>query len=269
MRFRVVVSLVLILLIIAGCNGVPPQQIILVVTATHTPEVTSEATAETTATVIEPTTEVPPSATIAPTTPPEVTVEATTAPVEATPQVVDPAAVTPPPVTATTLPSITPEPGTPSRTPLPPNFPTPVTADIQVAEQLFEGGRMFWLQPTNEIWVLVVTDEGRGTWSVYQDNWAEGVDPANDPSLMPPEGRLQPERGFGKLWREASTVRDQLGWAVTPEFGYVSRYEYHAGGSVDAAGVYTAGPGYHVVYSLYGEQFRFNEVDGTWQLGGG
>jgi hypothetical protein len=49
----------------------------------------------------------------------------------------------------------------------------------------------------------------------------------------------------------------------------VSRYEYHAGGSVDAAGVYTAGPGYHVVYSLYGEQFRFNEVDGTWQLGGG
>jgi hypothetical protein len=276
MRFRVVVSLVLTLLTIAGCNGVPPQQIILVVTATHTPEVTAEATAETTATIVAatlaPTTEVPPSATTAPTAAPEVTAEATleanSVPPESTPQVVDPAAVTPPPVTTTSQPTVTPEPGTPSRTPLPPNFPTPVMADIQVAEQLFEGGRMFWLQPTSEIWVLVVDAEGRGTWSVYQDTYTD-ADPANDPSLTPPEGRLQPERGFGKLWREASTVREQLGWAVTPEFGYVSRYEYHAGGSVDAAGTYTPGPGYHVVYSLYGEQFRFNEVDGTWQLGGG
>lgn len=258
MRFRVVVSLVILLLAATGCNGVPPQQIILVVTATHTPEITAEVTAEPSpATTVPPT--LPPSATIAP--------SATAVP-EITPQVIEPAAVTPPPNTATTAPSVTLDPSTPTRTPLPPNFPTPVFADIQVAEQLFEGGRMFWLQPTSEIWVLVVTAEGRGTWTVYQDTYVDG-DPANDPSLTPPEGRLQPERGFGKLWREASAVREQLGWAVTPEFGYVSRYEYHAGGSVDAAGVYTPGPGYHVVYSLYGEQFRFNEADGTWQLGGG
>lgn len=172
------------------------------------------------------------------------------------------ASPTPPPPTQTAPPSPVPP------TPLPPGFPTPVFADIQVAEQLFERGRMFWLQPTQEIWVLVVTAEGRGTWTVYPDTFTE-ADPATDPSLVPPAGLLQPERGFGKLWREAPGVREQLGWAVTPEFGYVSRYTYHAGGSVDAAGNYTPGPGYHVLYSLYGEQFRFNEADSTWQLGGG
>ena len=88
------------------------------------------------------------------------------------------------------------------------------------------------------------------------------------PSLTPPAGLLQPDRGFGKLWREVPEVRDMLGWAVTPEFGYTSAYEYHAGGSVDANGEFTPGPGYHILYSLYGERFRFNEADGTWQLGG-
>jgi hypothetical protein len=80
---------------------------------------------------------------------------------------------------------------------------------------------------------------------------------------------LQPTRGFGKLWREVEAVRDELGWAVTPEFGYVSRYEYHAGGDVNDQGTFEPGFGYHVLYSLYGEQFRFNEEDSTWQLGGG
>ncbi len=125
---------------------------------------------------------------------------------------------------------------------------------------------MFWVQPIGQIWVLMITGTGHGTWSVYQDTFKDG-EPENDPSLVPPAGRYQPQRGFGKLWRETPGLRDALGWGVTPEFGYVSSYEYHAGGSVDANGKYTPGPGYHILYSLDGELFRFNEADGTWQLG--
>lgn len=171
--------------------------------------------------------------------------------------------------TPTLAPTQTPAPSTasPTNTALPPGFPTPVNAQISVAEQLFEGGRMFWLQPTGQIWVLEVTGEGRGSWTIYPDTFADG-DPESDPALTPPDGRLQPERGFGKLWREVPAVRDALGWGVTPEYGYTSLYEYHAGGSVGADGVYAPGPGYHIVYSLYGERFRLNEADGTWQLGG-
>jgi hypothetical protein len=212
----------------AGCSTTQIQVVAVVVTATPgSADSASQATAQ----------DSTPAALAAPTSTSSVT------------DVPNPTATTPP---------------IPTETPIPPNAPTPVRARIQVAEQLYEGGRMFWLQPTSQIWVLVVTAEGRGTWSVYQDTFVEGTDIVTDPSLVPPEGRLQPERGFGKLWRESSTVREALDWAVTPEFGYVSDYEYYVSGT-DAQG---APVGYHVIYSLYGEQFRFNEIDGTWQLGG-
>jgi hypothetical protein len=159
--------------------------------------------------------------------------------------------------------AISAQPSAAESTPL--NLPTPVRASVQVAEQLFEGGRMFWLQPTRQIWVLTITAEGRGNWSVYEDTYRDGVDPARDPSIVPPQGRLQPERGFGKLWRESVEVREALGWAVTPEFGYISDYAYVVTGTDDAGNFI----GYHVLFSLGGEQFRFNEIDGTWQLGGG
>lgn len=154
----------------------------------------------------------------------------------------------------------------PGPTPLPDGFPPITNAEVQVAEQVFEGGRMFWVQPVNQIWVMVVTNEGRGQWLVYPDNFDETVDPATDPALVPPEGLIQPERGFGKLWRENPEVREALGWAVTPEFGYVSRYRYVPGGEI-VDGSYVPGPGFHTLFSLGGELFRFNETDGTWQLG--
>jgi hypothetical protein len=156
---------------------------------------------------------------------------------------------------------------TPTATATPPGpFPTVTISQIQVAEQIFEHGRMYWLQPTSQIWVLVVEEEGNGTWKVYNDTFEEG-DPESDPTLVAPTELLQPMRGFGKLWRETPEVREALGWAVTPEFGYVSNYEYHPGGEV-VNGEYVRGPGYHVLFSLYDEAFRFNEADGTWQLGG-
>ena len=121
-----------------------------------------------------------------------------------------------------------------------------------------------------QMWVLIVTGEGHGTWSIYDDTFVEG-DAESDPSMAPPADDLfQPSRGFGKLWRENAEVRTALGWAVTPdEFGYISRYEYHPGGAVAADGSYQAGPGYHILFSLYEEAFRFNEADQTWQLGRG
>jgi hypothetical protein len=148
-------------------------------------------------------------------------------------------------------------------------FPTPTTGNIQVAEQLFQRGRMFWVEPTRQIWVLIVTGEGRGRWMIYPDTFQDGVDSEVDTSLVPPgDGLIQPERGFGKLWRSNRDVNEALGWATTPEFGYVSPYEYHPGGTINPNGEYVVAPGYHILYSLYQEQFRFNEVDGTWQLGG-
>ncbi|MEO0560516.1 MAG: hypothetical protein AAF125_00280, partial [Chloroflexota bacterium] len=114
-------------------------------------------------------------------------------------------------------PTPVPEPAGP--TPLPDGFPPVTNAEVQVAEQVFEGGRMFWVQPVNQLWVMIVNEDGRGQWLVYPDNFDEAVDDPTDPAIVAPEGLIQPERGFGKLWRENPEIRDALGWAVTPEFG--------------------------------------------------
>ncbi len=249
MRFRVLIGFLLVAALIAGCQGPPPTLVYIVITATpETTEVTSpnaNATVETTVNSTEAVVSVPTS---------------TPEPPSATPVAVESETPTIPP-TNTAVPTVGP-------TDLPPAFPTPWISQIPVAEQLFEHGRMFWVGPIKQIWVLKITGEGHGTWEIYQDDFKDG-EPENDPNIVPPDGRYQPQRGFGKLWRESPGLRDALGWGVTPEFGYASRYEYHAGGSVDASGKYVAGPGYHLLFSLGGEEFRFNEVDGTWELGNG
>lgn len=165
------------------------------------------------------------------------------------------------------LPTVTETPApthTPGPTATPDLRPTATSGVIAVAEEVFEHGRMFYIQPLDQIWVMETTGEGSGSWSIYPDTFEEG-EPEVDPSLVPPEGMYQPERGFGKLWRENEEVREALGWALTPEFGYESAYRYQPGGQV-IDGVHTPAPGYHVLFSLVGEAFQFNEDDNTWEL---
>jgi hypothetical protein len=145
-------------------------------------------------------------------------------------------------------------------------FPTPTFNRIQVAEQTFENGRMFWLEPIDQIWVMVQgTDDKRsGVWMVFDNAFDEG-DQEFDPAITPPEGFLQPVRGFGQLWRENDEVRGALGWATQNEIGHVSDYQYQPAGTV-TDGQFEAEPGYHILSSGYGNKiFRFNEVNGTWQ----
>jgi hypothetical protein len=223
MRRLSLICLALTAMMLAACQGTPPTQIVLVVTAT--PEEAS--------TPAEPTQTAEADATEDPTLSP--TAEPTSA------ALVD------------TGPTLTPS-------------PTPIVNQIQVAEQVFERGRMFWIQPTGQIWVMVVTDEGQGDWAVFADTYEDG-DPETDPALTPPSGLEQPRRGFGKLWRENPEINEALGWAVTPEFGFVSRYEYHCLEETAAQdGTLTCQRGYHVLTSLYEETFRFNEGVNTWQL---
>lgn len=156
------------------------------------------------------------------------------------------------PATATDRPA-SPIPQDPTNTPHPFPSQTPVVTQVQVAEQVFEHGRMMWLEPQDRIWVMFIDGEGEGRWLIYEDSFEEG-DPELDANIDAPEGMIQPERGFGKLWRDNPDIRDELGWAITPEFGYISRYEYHGD------------EGYHVLFSLNQEAFRFNEGSSTWEL---
>jgi hypothetical protein len=217
MRYRLLICLALTVFV-AACQGPPPTQIVLVVTATPGSELQQTEEVASTVEVQQATEE-----------PTNLPATSTTAQATAT---LDP-------------------------------FPTPTLSQIQVAEQVFEHGRMMWIQPREQIWVMLDDGTGKGKWSTFGDAFADG-ESEFDPSLVPPEGMFQPERGFGKLWRENPELKDGLGWGLTPEFGYVSNYEYYPGGTI-AQGTYVPGPGYHILFSLSQEKFQFNEADFTWK----
>jgi serine/threonine-protein kinase len=87
------------------------------------------------------------------------------------------------------------------------------------AYQPFQNGVMIWLSslgslPQPVIYVLF----NNGTYQRFNDTFQDGVDPASS-GAQPPEGLLEPVRGFGKVWRESSGVRDTLGWASAGESG--------------------------------------------------
>lgn len=112
------------------------------------------------------------------------------------------------------------------------NFTNPYTQNPGLAQQLgcprdagvattlayqpFERGVFFW-RDTREIYAL----QSDGRFYRYPDTWQEGM-PDSDPSLAPPEGLLQPIRGFGLVWRTNENLRATVGWALQAESGYSS-----------------------------------------------
>jgi hypothetical protein len=97
----------------------------------------------------------------------------------------------------------------------------------QWAQQSFEGGHMLWRGSTGVIYALL----SDGTYSVHGDVWHEGQ-PEESCLTQPPDGRLQPVRGFGHLWCGSAALRDALGWATEVETGFRGRYQAFQGGAV-------------------------------------
>jgi hypothetical protein len=83
-----------------------------------------------------------------------------------------------------------------------------------LVEQPFEGGRMLWWAGNYGRRIFILYEDGSA--QPLADDWQEG-ETESDPTLVPPEGKYQPVRGFGKVWREHSEVRAKLGWALAPE----------------------------------------------------
>jgi hypothetical protein len=168
--------------------------------------------------------------------------------------------VTPlPPATGSVInASATPIPPTPTLSP----FPTETRQEIFIAHQSFEKGYMFWVQARKIVWVLIAnpTNPNVGEWYVYQDTFDEAVD-KDDESIIAPDGKFVPKRGFGKLWRQTPGLRDALGWGITPEFGLNTEYKYQPGGYLDSNNQYVPGPGTHFITMLYKETFALSEPD--------
>jgi hypothetical protein len=124
---------------------------------------------------------------------------------------------------------------------------------VPLATQGFERGSMIWVSSTRQIYVLMES----GHWQVYDDTFVEGVDPAYDPAQPPPP--QQPQRGFGKVWREQlGGPQSTIGWALEAEravSGWQQRFDRGLLLWTDTTPAEAAEPG--TAYLLYD--------DGTWQ----
>ena len=131
--------------------------------------------------------------------------------------------------------------------------PEQLAEQVTLAEQALEHGRMLWDSSTKQIYVLVES----GTWLAFDDTFEEGIDPPYDSNLPPPP--QQPQRGFGKVWREElGGPEAAIGWALEgerPVFGWRQRFDHGLLIWTDAilAGEEAQG----TAYLLY--------EDGTWQ----
>lgn len=113
--------------------------------------------------------------------------------------------------------------------------------------QFYEHGAMFWRQEDRSIFVIsdLAIEQGQesDTWwrldDTYQEDEEEG-----DTGLQPPEGLIQPVRGFGKVWRNNAFIREALGWATTPETPLDSQWLQFEGGWM------MTGPGGSPIYAL-------------------
>lgn len=231
---RKLAILTLIAVALASCQGIPPT-VVVVVTNTPDPNVLQ--------------------VTVTPSTPAQavVTGPATqnainSAIVTGAPTQQPPASVTPAPPTPIPAPSLTPT-----------FFPTETRVQLNIAQEDFEHGFMFWIQAKNKIWVLYTSpnNPNMGTWESFDDTFKDG-EPETDPSLTPPNGLFQPKRGFGKIWRMPG-LKDKLGWATTPEYALTTSYVYQPVGHLDDKGSYVSQPGKHFITSLARDTFALSQ----------
>lgn len=131
--------------------------------------------------------------------------------------------------------------------------PTKSFAAVPAAAQNFQSGAMFWMDLGNDGKKIVVLFNG-GTlapyaiYSLRDDTWQEG-EPVNGgrPPPPPPPGFYEPQRGFGKIWREGRGLAMFIGYATEPERADLADVQLFEGGGLalrlhNANTIYIFGP---------------------------
>lgn len=101
----------------------------------------------------------------------------------------------------------------------------------QAAAQHFERGLMIWLKEPGRYFILENRYVAPGDIRHPLNTIADPLDVARDTanSVTPPAGLFAPTSGFGLIWRgdvqQSLGFREQLGWALEPEFGYEVTYQ--------------------------------------------
>jgi hypothetical protein len=89
----------------------------------------------------------------------------------------------------------------------------------RAAFQRYERGFMIWRADTGEVMVFWGDQAGQVN---FLPERAYGWLPDNPVTQATPPDRVRPINGFGRVWGNFQTIRDQLGWAVGHEEAYTT-----------------------------------------------
>jgi hypothetical protein len=104
----------------------------------------------------------------------------------------------------------------------------PAPVSVTTAAQVFERGAMAYVQDAQG-YIYSLSNDGR--FRRFDDTFVAGVDPERG-GESPPNGLLEPVRGFGEVWRNNPDVRSALGWATAAEIGATSTLQAFERGRV-------------------------------------
>jgi hypothetical protein len=119
------------------------------------------------------------------------------------------------------------------------------------AGQYFERGFMIWVEETDEFYVFhSEADESGRRYYHSTGTLVEkpGASQDNRVGEDPPPDLHEPVSGFGLVWRgevewpEAGDVRERLGWATEPEFGFDTAHQYETLACPRSWAAYMRGP---------------------------
>jgi hypothetical protein len=124
---------------------------------------------------------------------------------------------------------------------------------VDVTLEQFQNGWMLRVPPTAQqapnvpaqtARIYALFNDGQ-EFASFPDTWSSDTDPVST-GLTTPAGLLEPQRGFGKVWREGTgaQVRDRLGWAISPEQSGTGSRQSFRGGQM----VYV--PDTHLIFAL-------------------
>ena len=91
---------------------------------------------------------------------------------------------------------------------------------LNIVEQPFEGGWMFWRSDTRVIYVI----PAKMPYATYQDTWTDTQPEYTCPNSYPRQTPPTPKRGFGKVWCDPANavVRKLLGNATGDERAFMA-----------------------------------------------
>jgi hypothetical protein len=85
---------------------------------------------------------------------------------------------------------------------------------LDIAEQPFERGHMFWRSDSSKIYVVYDKD---GVWESFTDTWPSLPTPIPQVNI-PNSSLLVPTKGFGNVWyRQLGGPNSRIGFATYPE----------------------------------------------------